>query len=282
MVTVVSPPKTRNITVIAPRHGAQRPGPELSSTIESLVRKEAQLKGAGKKKRKANPAHSASADSGNVPLVAVRSGYARRLTTQEGTDPLAAAIESASEWNSLLLTARAERGPQFDVATQQFHVEEGSDLYYDHTVLRDTYEPARPTASLPSTGGGGPNNDAAGGSISARLPSGAPSSSVHLMRPGPPPAGVPPHARFGAMPPMSAAPVSAPPGAFGGGGGAGAGAAPPGQFYPGPPQGMQPRPMHVDPAAGAMPFAGMHDRRMTRGMSQGMAGDGFGMGMYRS
>jgi hypothetical protein len=27
--------------------------------------------------------------------------------------------ESASEWNSLLITARAERGPQWDVGTQQ-------------------------------------------------------------------------------------------------------------------------------------------------------------------
>ena len=27
--------------------------------------------------------------------------------------------ESASEWNSLLMTARAERGPQWDVGTQQ-------------------------------------------------------------------------------------------------------------------------------------------------------------------
>lgn len=28
--------------------------------------------------------------------------------------------ESASEWNSLLMTARAERGPQWDVGTQQY------------------------------------------------------------------------------------------------------------------------------------------------------------------
>ena len=27
--------------------------------------------------------------------------------------------ESASEWNSLLMTARAERGPQWDIGTQQ-------------------------------------------------------------------------------------------------------------------------------------------------------------------
>ncbi|KDQ19263.1 hypothetical protein BOTBODRAFT_184331 [Botryobasidium botryosum FD-172 SS1] len=43
--------------------------------------------------------------------------------------------ESASEWNSLLLTARAQRGPQWDVATQQFLVDRDSHLYYNHTPL---------------------------------------------------------------------------------------------------------------------------------------------------
>ncbi|KAF6754462.1 hypothetical protein DFP72DRAFT_371539 [Ephemerocybe angulata] len=45
--------------------------------------------------------------------------------------------ESASEWNSLLMTARAERGPQWDIGTQQFLVEEHSELYYDSTPLFD-------------------------------------------------------------------------------------------------------------------------------------------------
>ncbi|TFY82187.1 hypothetical protein EWM64_g1825 [Hericium alpestre] len=35
------------------------------------------------------------------------------------------------------MTARAQRGPQWDVGTQQFQVEEGSDLYYDPTPLLD-------------------------------------------------------------------------------------------------------------------------------------------------
>lgn len=62
--------------------------------------------------------------------------------------------ENASEWNSLLMTARAERGPQWDIGTQQyaycaclhvcivlnvvrFMVDEFSDLYYDPTPLRE-------------------------------------------------------------------------------------------------------------------------------------------------
>ncbi|KAJ3507018.1 hypothetical protein NLJ89_g6541 [Agrocybe chaxingu] len=49
---------------------------------------------------------------------------------------LTQAIESASEWNSMLMTARAERGPQWDVGTQQFLVDKYSDLYYDPTPLR--------------------------------------------------------------------------------------------------------------------------------------------------
>ena len=48
---------------------------------------------------------------------------------------LVLAIENASEWNSLLLTARAERGPQWDLGTQLYHVDAGSDLYYDATPL---------------------------------------------------------------------------------------------------------------------------------------------------
>ncbi|EGN99262.1 hypothetical protein SERLA73DRAFT_182177 [Serpula lacrymans var. lacrymans S7.3] len=51
------------------------------------------------------------------------------------SNALALAIESASEWNSLLQTARAERGPQWDVGTQQFLVDVGSDLYYDPSPL---------------------------------------------------------------------------------------------------------------------------------------------------
>ncbi|THH06422.1 hypothetical protein EW145_g4095 [Phellinidium pouzarii] len=43
--------------------------------------------------------------------------------------------ENASEWNSLLLSARAQRGPFWDIGTQQFLVEKESELYYDSTAL---------------------------------------------------------------------------------------------------------------------------------------------------
>lgn len=92
-----APPSVRVIRCVAPRHNAQRPGLALAQTIDKVARVQ-------KKKKK------------NV-RVDVRNGYPRRVSS-EG-NPLAAAIESASEWNSLLLTARAERGPQWDVATQQ-------------------------------------------------------------------------------------------------------------------------------------------------------------------
>ncbi|KAF7374927.1 hypothetical protein MSAN_00378800 [Mycena sanguinolenta] len=62
----------------------------------------------------------------------------RTDTYQPNSESAAAlnqAIESASEWNSMLITARAERGPQWDMGTQQFLVDEYSDLYYDSTPL---------------------------------------------------------------------------------------------------------------------------------------------------
>lgn len=60
-----------------------------------------------------------------------------RAETSQPNPDLAQAIESASEWNSLLMTARAERGPQWDVGTQQFLVDKYSDLYYDSTPLQE-------------------------------------------------------------------------------------------------------------------------------------------------
>lgn len=100
-----APTTVRVIKCVAPRHNAQRPGLALAQTIEKVAR--------ALRKRKLR--------------VDVRNGYPRRVNS-DGGNPLAAAIESASEWNSLLITARAERGPQWDVATQQsvpslpFHV----------------------------------------------------------------------------------------------------------------------------------------------------------------
>jgi len=38
------------------------------------------------------------------------------------------------------LTARAQRGPQWDVASQQFMVDKGSDLYYNYAALMEIHK----------------------------------------------------------------------------------------------------------------------------------------------
>jgi len=103
---VMSPSKKRvkKIKVHVPRHNSQRIGPALTAQIETIAKEK----------------H-------------IRTDV--RQPTNEASSAIALAIESASEWNSLLLTARAERGPQWDVGTQQFQVDEGSNLYFDPSPL---------------------------------------------------------------------------------------------------------------------------------------------------
>jgi len=88
------------IKVKVPRHNAQRVGAKLSGEIKHLAR------------------------TRNI-----------RAEIYQPSPEVAQAVESASEWNSLLITARAERGPQWDVGTQQFLVDKYSELYYDPTPL---------------------------------------------------------------------------------------------------------------------------------------------------
>ncbi|KAI0264413.1 hypothetical protein BC834DRAFT_826589 [Gloeopeniophorella convolvens] len=111
----MSPSKRRvkSIKVHVPRHNSQRIGPALTAQIESVA----------KEKR-------------------IRTDV--RQPTNEVSSAIALAIENSSEWNSLLATARAERGPQWDVGTQQFQVDEGSDLYYDPSPLMDYLKDAKP------------------------------------------------------------------------------------------------------------------------------------------
>ncbi|KAF8135057.1 hypothetical protein EV363DRAFT_1257019 [Boletus edulis] len=113
------PAKTLLLKV--PRHGAQRIGYKFSLSVENLVRKEYPVKSP-----KQRP----------------------RVRHQHNNDPptgaLAQSIEAASEWNSLLIGARAHRGPQWDMGTQQFQVDYGSTLYYDPTPLLEVLKQQRP------------------------------------------------------------------------------------------------------------------------------------------
>jgi len=111
----------KTLVIKVPRHGAQRIGLKFSLSVESLVRKEYAAKSA-----KQRP----------------------RVRYQHNNDPptgaLAQSIEAASEWNSLLIRARAQRGPQWDVGTQQFQVDFGSTLHYDPTPLLEVLKQQRP------------------------------------------------------------------------------------------------------------------------------------------
>ncbi|KAF8596560.1 hypothetical protein BDV93DRAFT_610831 [Ceratobasidium sp. AG-I] len=57
------------------------------------------------------------------------------------------AMSQASEWNSLLISARASRGPQWDVGIQQYLVDNNSDLFYNPTPLHNTESPNDPRES---------------------------------------------------------------------------------------------------------------------------------------
>lgn len=93
-----------NTKVHVPRHNTARIGPALTAQITSLATEQG-----------------------------IRTDL--RQSNHDPSSTMALAIESASDWNSRLIAARAERGPQWDVGTQQFHVDEESDLYYDPTPL---------------------------------------------------------------------------------------------------------------------------------------------------
>ncbi|KAF9648764.1 hypothetical protein BDM02DRAFT_2073680 [Thelephora ganbajun] len=93
---------SRDIKLTVPRFNSKKVGPKLAKEITSVAKREKV-----------------------------------KIDVKQTVDPttaLALAI-SASEWNSLLMTARADRGPQWDIGTQMFMVDKGSDLYYNPTPL---------------------------------------------------------------------------------------------------------------------------------------------------
>jgi len=96
------PPRALKIRV--PRQNAQRLGPSLTAEVQNVCQQ----------------------DNVIVQLPP---------PVQEQPNSAGPSSENASEWNSLLISARAQRGPQWDVGTQQFLVEKESELYYDPTPL---------------------------------------------------------------------------------------------------------------------------------------------------
>ncbi|KZT73673.1 hypothetical protein DAEQUDRAFT_762106 [Daedalea quercina L-15889] len=243
----------RNVKVKVPRHNSQRIGPVVTAQVETL-------------------AHE------NKVRVDVRQ------TAYEPSSALAQAIESASEWNSLLLTARAERGPQWDIGTQQFLVEEYSELYYDPSPLLEYQKEGK------SSGDG----DGAVASSSQSASNDRQLSDI----PGTPKAqpsrpqnqSITPHhmqQQFfsnQSTPNMASARHPFSPGAQGMGlsnmGGMGMSPVPPGQFY----GNNADSPMRMNNAgmAQAMSGMGMNMSGMGMGMGMGMHGGpdmGMGMGM---
>ncbi|TDL16571.1 hypothetical protein BD410DRAFT_816706 [Rickenella mellea] len=100
------------LRIRVPRQNAQRLGPAVTAEVQTLARDEGIL----------------------VQLPP---------PVQEQPNSAGPTSENASEWNSLLTTARADRGPQWDVGTQQFLVENESELYFDPTVLLEAAHRAK-------------------------------------------------------------------------------------------------------------------------------------------
>ncbi|KAF8920344.1 hypothetical protein CPB85DRAFT_628928 [Mucidula mucida] len=253
----------RGVRVSVPRHNAQDLGSKMTAEVQNAAKEK------GVRVDLSRP--GSSSDSG-----------------------LAESIESASEWNSFLMTARASRGPQWDIGTQQFHVDEHSNLYYDPTVLvrftrRKTTPPPPPPQppshphSLPSHQSHHPSHHHSGSSPHsssrgyAQQPQRGPPQQVNYPYPG----------RGGPPPgfPRSGGPMGMPGGAMGMGMGMGRGE----MMGMGRPPDLDGMGMGPDMTRGGMGGMGMGGGMggaglpnmgggMGGGMPGGMGGMGGGMG----
>ncbi|KAI8980190.1 hypothetical protein BD414DRAFT_421190 [Trametes punicea] len=210
----------RDLKVQVPRHNSQRIGPLLTSAVERV----------------------AYSDRVRVDV---------RQTALEPQSALAQAIESASDWNSLLLTARAARGPQWDVGTQQWLVDEYSDLYYDPSPLMESLKESQQ------------NNAEESSSSSSKIPQRPQQDSVNsprMTRSSMPPGTMTPsmsHNQLYGTPQQMASPRHPYPGANQGMGGPYGGMTPisPAQFYGG--EGVPASPIQRGPVPGMGMSAGM-------------------------
>ncbi|KAI0367753.1 hypothetical protein BV20DRAFT_1023743 [Pilatotrama ljubarskyi] len=228
----------RDLKVKVPRHNSQRIGPVLTSHVEAVAHSE-------------------------------RIRVDVRQTALERESALAQAIDSASEWNSLLLTARAARGPQWDVGTQQWLVDEHSDLYYDPTPLLDYMKESQQN-----------NSDEPSSSKQSQRQQQDSVNSPRMQRGSMPPGAMTPsmtHSQLYGTPQQMASPRHPYPGPNQGMGGPYGGMAPipPAQFYGG--DGVPASPMQRSPGAGMgmNPGMGMGGMGMNPAMGMGgMAPDG--------
>lgn len=93
--------KVKNITVTVPRHYAQRTGLKLAAEIKRQARSKKILVDI------------------NMPHPDLNSSIVRLFILSLSLRLRVYKQENASEWNSMLMSARADRGPQWDVGTQQ-------------------------------------------------------------------------------------------------------------------------------------------------------------------
>ncbi|KAI0775205.1 hypothetical protein BD413DRAFT_471872 [Trametes elegans] len=251
----------RDLKVNVPRHNSQRIGPVLTSHVETVAHEDR-----------------------------VRVDVSQ--TALEPTSALAQAIESASDWNSLLLTARAGRGPQWDVGTQQWLVEEYSELYYDPSPLMEQLRETQQATS---------GSDEPSSSRSTQRQQQDSVNSPRMHRGSMPPGGMTPsmsHSQLYGTPQQMASPRHGFPGQNQGMGGPYGSMAPipPSQFYggdgvpqsplqrrPGPGMGMNQgmgmvQGMGLNPAMGlgGIPPDGSLSPEVRRRVTRGMSMDEFG------